>query len=219
MIIRNQNNKMAANFAAICIFFLSVIAQPVFSQPMFHDTSFNSPRETLLVDFDGDHIQDRFQVFSLNDYFDVLTFDKGVITGQQDEFDVDSAYILPANLSDFETVQKLPNGSISLGWGCFACGRNHSHYSVTIALKNDQLTVIGYDQTIIDRIYAAALTCSINYLTGKVVIEAIDVEKVKLKTNELPQPLQLYPFEMAPTACGGLAKYDDDFLTKHFPSE
>ena len=206
-------SNVAAVFAATFVFAVSHFAGLGFAQPVFDSEAFPQPRQQVSTDLDGDGIPDRVLVYALNRSFDILSYELGYGRG---EFGEREAFIVPINLSDSDSLALLPNGNFTLTWGCFACGRYHTHISLTLRLENDRFQVIGYDQVYADRMYAAVFSCSVNYLTGKAVVEADDVEQVALTTPERATDLQGYVWENTPKACDALRKYDDAFMERHF---
>ena len=203
MLLRILSLGVAAVFAATF-----VCAQPVI------DTSlFPQPTQVLLADLTGDGQDDKLQIFPLNERFDVLSFS----TGSGSRFWDNAAIILPINLSDWDSLEQLPNGNIAIHWGCLACGRTHSHFSITIRYTDYHLQVIGYDVTYADRLYAAVFTCSVNFLNGRAILQAVEVEKLELRSTQTPVALTQFDFDKQPTACEGLKRYDDAFLDEHYP--
>ncbi|MBT2130561.1 hypothetical protein [Aliiroseovarius lamellibrachiae] len=216
MSLSSKYFNVAAVFAATFVFAQSVFVGAGFTQPIFDDEAFPKPRQALSTDLDGDGTPDRVLVYALNRSFDILSYELGYGGG---DFGEREAFIVPVNLSDFDSLALLPNGNVTLTWGCFACGRYHTHISLTLRLDQDRLQVIGYDQYYADRIYAAVFSCSVNLITGKAVVEADDIEQVLLTTPERATHLQDYRFESTPKACDALRKYDDAFMEEHFGDE
>ncbi|WP_039018967.1 hypothetical protein [Halocynthiibacter namhaensis] len=203
MLSRISILTVAAVFAATF-----VSAQPIITADLFP-----KPQQVLLADLTGDGVDDKLQIYALNERFDVLSF--AVSYGGR--FRDNEAVILPINLSDLDSLERLPNGNIAIHWGCFACGRTHSHHSITIRYHNLQLQVIGYDFTSVDRIFAAAFSCSVNFLNGRAVIKAIEVDSREVPASAVPVSLAQFDFRRQPIACDALDQYDDVFLEKHFP--
>ncbi len=212
MSLRPKYFNVAAVFAATFVFTQSLFVDASFAQPIFEDETFPRPRQQVSIDLDGDGTPDRVLVYALNRSFDILSYELGY---GADDFGEREAFIVPVNRSDFDSLALLPNGNVTLTWGCFACGRYHSHTSLTLRLMNDHLQVIGYDHTYADRMFAAVFSCSVNLITGKTIIEADDVERIVLKTPERTTHLKDYDFDSTPKACGALRKYDDAFMEEH----
>lgn len=213
MSLKSKYFDVAAVFAATFVFAQSFFVGAGFAQPIFDEEAFPQPRQEVSTDLDGDGTPDRVLVYALNRSFDILSYELGYGGGG---FGEREAFIVPVNMSDFDSLSLLPNGNVTLTWGCFACGRYHSHTSLTLRLAKDRFQVIGYDQLYADRMYAAVFSCSVNFLTGEVVVEADDVERIMLETPERATNLQDYVFESTPKACGVLRKYDDAFMEMHF---
>jgi len=185
----------------------------VSAQPVIDTSLFPEPKQVLLADLTGDGVDDKLQIFPLNERFDVLSFAIGSGTRFRDE----EAIILPINLSEWDSLEQLPNGNIAIHWGCFACGRTHDHYSVTVRYEDYQLQIIGYDTSYADRLYAAVFTCSVNFLSGRAIVKAVGVEKLELPSAIRPVPLAEFDFSHHPPACDALQRYDEAFLEEHFP--
>ena len=84
--------------------------------------------------------------------------------------------------------------------------------------QDGQLRVIGFDDSYADRIFAAVITCSVNLLNGDTIVEAIDVEKLNLTTDERSYSLAALPEDPLPQVCrSAYARYDDDFMTRNYP--
>ena len=218
MSLRSKYFNVAAFFAATFVFAILtfatlIFARAGFAQPIFDDEAFPQPRQKISTDLNGDDIPDQVLVYALNRSFDILSYELGYGGG---DFGEGEAFIVPINLSDFDSLALLPNGNVTLTWGCFACGRYHTRISRTLRLDKDRLQVIGYDQVYADRIYAAVFSCSVNLITGDAVVEADDVERITLTTPDRMSHLQDYVWESTPKACDALRKYDDAFMEEHF---
>ncbi|MGB0959986.1 MAG: hypothetical protein ACPGVK_07015 [Halocynthiibacter sp.] len=187
-------------------------ATSVFAQPVIDTALFPKPRQVLMLDVNGNGQLDRLSITPLNSTFDVLTYDNGPPPDFWDE----SAFIVPINLTDSDSLVAGQNGTFTLNWGCFACGRYHSHEALTLRLQEKKIHVIGYDYHYADRFYAAVMSCSVNFLTGDAIVTADDVETITLTTAERALPLSEYAFETTPEACKALDQFDDAFLKKHF---
>ncbi|MBM2575106.1 hypothetical protein JQC91_02205 [Jannaschia sp. Os4] len=169
------------------------------------------PRASVEVDLDGDGRPETAAVYALDDAHDVVTVrGDGLL----------AAFATPINLSDSPSLERMGNGNLRVSWGCFACGRTHATVSVVIDLRDGALRVIGWDWSLLDRIHAAALTCSANLLTGAVIVEAVGVDRQDLSTGERDRPVATLAEQRAPDACTeGLARYDDAYLARHFPPD
>lgn len=183
------------------------------AQPIIDTDTFPTPKETVFTSLGDEAQQYRFQSFALNDSFDIITFDHVHSSGNIFAHD---AFIAPINLGEEPSLIVMQNGNVRVSWGCFACGRYHSISSVTLSLKQDQLHVIGYDHSYADRLYAAVFSCSVNFLTGKAIIQADDIETRHLTTNETTYSVKNLSNVPAPAVCDALDDYDHDFLEKHF---
>lgn len=193
------------------------LATSVGSQPIIDYDAMPDPVQTVEIDLDGDGEAEIASAYTLNDRYSVVTIRPPENRG---DYDYDTAFITPINLSDFDTLEALPNGNLRIHWGCFACGRYHSSSSVTLDARGGEVEVIGYDDSYADRIFAAVVTCSVNFLTGDAIVEAIEVERRVLKTDESSFPLNELVDAPLPQVCSdAYGRYDDDFMTKHYPQE
>lgn len=199
---------VAALVAATAVFGLRATAQPIIDESLFP-----AAKETLLVDVTGDGVPDRFDAFALNRSVDVVSFSIGY---DGEEFFDRTTLLLPINLADSDSFIALENGSVQLSWGCFACGRYHSQSSVTVAWRDDGLRVVGFDYAVVDRIFAAVISCSVNLLNGKALVAAEDADVQNLSTSDRAFSLEALPLDYSPEVCGAINKYDDKFMEKHF---
>ena len=190
------------------------LATGALAQPSIDYDAMPTPKQTLDIDLDGDGLLETASAFALNDHFDVLTIRFAVDNG---DWDFNSAFIVPINLSDFDSLEALPNGNLRINWGCFACGRYHIKSSIVVDSRDGQVQVIGFENSYADRIYAAVITCSVNLLNGDTIVEAVDVETLNLSTHERSYPLSALPEDPLPQVCTKAhARYDDDFMSQHY---
>lgn len=196
-----MKSAVAAALAATCIS----------AQPIIDYDAMPTPRQTIQADLNNDGMPETISVFGLNDTFDVITID--------DRYPR-QAFIVPINLSDFQSLEIAANGNLLVNYGCFACGRTHSHTTLTIRLQDDTLQVIGYDHSYADRLFAAVMDCSVNLLTGDAIVRSIDVDTQQLSTPERAYPVRDIIARAGPQICtDGFARYDDDFLRENYPQD
>lgn len=193
--------------AALCVATGSQ-AQPLYDP--LHQTL--APQE-LLIDLDGDGRTDRLRAAPLDQQSQTLTAEIAGTNG----FELRETLIIPANYADTDTLEILPNGSLKVSWGCFACGRSHLLQAATLRWSEPGLQVIGYDYEYVDRIFGAALSCSVNLLTGRALIEAHGVERQERTADLRALPAQDFDWEQGPPICAALERYDDSFLEQHYP--
>ena len=192
-----------------------ILATSVGSQPVIDYDGMPDPVQTVEIDLDGDGEFETASAYTLNDRFDVVTIRPSENGGDRD---FDAAFVVPINLFDEDTLEALPNGNLNIHWGCFACGRYHSHSSVTVDARDGTLQVIGYDNSYADRMFAAVITCSVNLLTGDAIVEAIEVERHALTTDARSFPLNELSDAPLPQVCStAYDRYDDDFMAKNYP--
>ena len=185
------------------------------AQPVIDYDAMPTPKQTIQTDLDGDSLLETVSAYALNDHFDVITIRFAEDNG---DWDFDSAFIVPINLSDSDSLEAMPNGNLRIHWGCFACGRYHSQSSVVVEARNTDMQVIGYDNIYADRLFAAVITCSVNLLTGDTIVEAMDVEKLNLTTDERSYPLSALSEAPLPQVCStAFERYDDDFMAQNYP--
>jgi hypothetical protein len=191
------------------------LATSAHSQPIIDYDAMPNPVQTALTDLDGDGELEATSVFALNDRYDIVTIRPFENRGDRD---FDAAFVVPINQSDFDTLEIQANGNLRIYWGCFACGRYHSTSSVTVDARDGEIKVIGYDDSYADRIYAAVITCSVNLLTGDAIVQADDVDKQVLTTNERSYPLSALSTATFPQVCrSAYARYDEDFMVQNYP--
>ena len=191
------------------------LATSVQSQPVIDYDTMPDPVQSVEIDLDGDGAPEIASAYTLNDRYSVVTIRPPERGG---DYDFDTAFITPINLSDFDTLEVLQNGNLRVHWGCFACGRYHSSRSVIVDARAGVLQVIGYDDSYADRIFAAVITCSVNLLTGAAIVEAIDVERRNLTTDERSFALSELRDASLPLVCrSAYERYDDDFMAKNYP--
>ena len=191
------------------------LATSVQSQPVIDYDTMPDPVQSVEIDLDGDGAPEIASAYTLNDRYSVVTIRPPESGG---DYDFDTAFITPINLSDFDTLEVLQNGNLRVHWGCFACGRYHSSSSVIVDARDGVLQVIGYDDSYADRIFAAVITCSVNLLTGAAIVEAIDVERRNLTTDERSFALSELRDVSLPLVCrSAYERYDDDFMAKNYP--
>ena len=81
---------------------------------------------------------------------------------------------MPINLFGDDTLVALPNGNLGAASPALASTATvRSRWT----RETRTLQVIVYDNSYVDRIFAAVITCSVNLLTGDTIVEAIDVER------------------------------------------
>ncbi|MGB1234355.1 MAG: hypothetical protein ACPG5U_01320 [Planktomarina sp.] len=133
---------------------------------------------------------------------------------------VEGTYLIPLNLSDASTLETRINGSVAISWGCFACGRSHSRTTATVAFRDGTLKVVGYDHVYVDRMVPAVISCSVNLLNGRFVIEADDKDRQTGNGTDRAYPMQSLTYDAgfkAPQACDRMQKYDEDWLDQNYP--
>lgn len=191
------------------------LAASAIAQPVIDENALPAPRQSVEIDLDGDGRTETASVYSLNDKYDVITIRAAAANG---DFDFDEGFVLPINLADSDSLYALPNGNLRITWGCLACGRYHTQSSVTVDAHGGEIQVIGYDDTYADRLFAAVFSCSVNLLTGDVIVEADAIEQRTLTTDARSYPLADLRTSALPQVCvAAYARYDDNFMAKNFP--
>ncbi|SMX39181.1 hypothetical protein OCA8868_01874 [Octadecabacter ascidiaceicola] len=188
------------------------------SQPIIDFDAMPEPYQTVEIDLDGDGTSEVASAFTLNDRFGIVTIRPPETGGN---WNIDAAFVVPINLSDFDTLEALPNGNLRIHWGCFACGRTHNHRSVTVDWRDDIAQVIGYDDTYADRLFAAVFSCSVNFLTGDAIVVADDIDETReLATDTRSYPLSDLGDGHLPQVCStAYERYNDDFMHEHFSDQ
>ncbi|MGV6840425.1 MAG: hypothetical protein ACWA40_09560 [Planktomarina sp.] len=185
--------------------------QACLAQPIVDHDRIPSPWIEVIGDVNGDGQDDRLTSTPLNRYTDIIAIELGGAYGLSNTADIPNHVIaMPANWSDFESIELRSNTSFTLRTGCFACGRTHSRIDFHIAYRGGQFIVAGYSQSTADRIFATVEICDVNLLTGVANVQFEDIVQRYETTDRSFAMMDLKP-DYTPQICQKLDQFDDIF--------
>ncbi|MEM8591915.1 MAG: hypothetical protein AAGF13_05255 [Pseudomonadota bacterium] len=199
--------------ALIRFAFLLLLAPATQAQVVIDETRLPEPWIEIVADITGDGAPEILRAMPFSDEYDVISIETGQAYGVGDPI------LLPiwANRTGDPGIELTSPTSFLIRTGCFACGRTHSFIEHKIAFRDGRYVVAGYTEVYIDRLFATAITCDVNYLTRRSEIK-VDDTLVKKGSARERYPLAQW-VNGSPPACDAAEEYKSDSFLETWLAE